>query len=110
MSTRRDHPILEALGVVALFMALVAVAPGALLTFAAEHLLRLNLDVGQRWTWAIASNRFRLRDGLALAPRVGRAHPLHAVSHDSVGGGDGRAVRNARSVGRRDATGVRPAS
>ena len=36
--------------------ALVFVAPGALLTFAAEYLVRLDLDVAQRWTWAIASS------------------------------------------------------
>jgi hypothetical protein len=53
---RRDHPILEALGILVLAMALVAVAPGALVTFAAEHVLRLHLDVGQRWTWAVASS------------------------------------------------------
>ncbi|HWZ89047.1 MAG TPA: hypothetical protein VNW92_09355 [Polyangiaceae bacterium] len=56
MSTRRDHPILEAVGILVLFTALVAVAPGALLTFAFEHVLRLTLDVGQRWTWAMASS------------------------------------------------------
>jgi len=54
MSTRRNHPVLEALGILVLFMALIAVAPGALITFALEHVLRLELDVGQRWTWAIA--------------------------------------------------------
>jgi hypothetical protein len=56
MTTRRDHPVLEALAIVVLFMALVAVAPGALSTFAFEHVLRLNLDVGQRWTWAVTSS------------------------------------------------------
>ena len=38
MSTRRDHPILTAVGLLVLFFALVAVAPGAVLTFAVEHL------------------------------------------------------------------------
>ncbi|MEO7034033.1 MAG: hypothetical protein ABI548_09125 [Polyangiaceae bacterium] len=53
---RASRPsILEALGLVALFFALVAVAPGALLTFAIEHLFRVQLDVGRRWTRAIAS-------------------------------------------------------
>ena len=54
--TRRDHPLLTAVGLLVLFGALVAVASGALLTFAAERLFRLRLDVGQRWTWAIASS------------------------------------------------------
>jgi hypothetical protein len=53
MGTRR-HPVLEAMGIIVLFGALVFVAPGALITFAFEHILRLNLDVEQRWTWAIA--------------------------------------------------------
>jgi hypothetical protein len=39
-----------------LFFALIAVAPGALLTFVVEHFLHARLDVGQRWTWAIASS------------------------------------------------------
>lgn len=56
MTARRDHPILEAIGLTVLFFALVAIAPGALLTFAFEHLSRAELDVGQRWTWAIASS------------------------------------------------------
>lgn len=56
MSTRRDHPLLEAIGLTVLFFGLVAVAPGALFTFAFEHLLRIQLDLGQRWTWAIASS------------------------------------------------------
>ncbi|MEO7032869.1 MAG: hypothetical protein ABI548_03475 [Polyangiaceae bacterium] len=56
MTTRRDHPVLEALGLIVLFFALVAVAPGGLITFAVEHFLRVRLDVGQRWTWAIASS------------------------------------------------------
>lgn len=54
MGTRRDHPILTALGLLVLVAALVLVAPGALLTFAFEHVLRLHLDLTQRWTWAIA--------------------------------------------------------
>ncbi|MEO7036594.1 MAG: hypothetical protein ABI548_21790 [Polyangiaceae bacterium] len=54
--SRRDHPVLEALGVLALFGALVAIAPGAVLTFAAEHLLHAPLDVGQRWTFAVAGS------------------------------------------------------
>ncbi len=54
MGTRRDHPLRAALGLLVLVAALVFVAPGALLTFAAERCLRLHLDVGQRWTWAIA--------------------------------------------------------
>jgi amino acid permease len=56
MSTRRDHPVLEALGLIVLFGAMVAVAPGALLTQVFEHLVRARLDAGQRWTWAIASS------------------------------------------------------
>jgi hypothetical protein len=39
MGTRRDHPLLAALGLLVLFAALVLVAPGALATFAAERLL-----------------------------------------------------------------------
>jgi hypothetical protein len=69
--TRRDHPILEAIGLLVLAAALVFVAPGALLTFAVEHVFRLRLDVGQRWTWAVASSvllacamALRSRDGL----------------------------------------------
>lgn len=58
MSTRRDHPLLEAIGAVVLFGALVAAAPGALLTFAAEHLVRAELSTVQRWTWAIGSSVF----------------------------------------------------
>src|ERR1700690_3199022 len=68
---RRDHPVLEALGILVVFMALIALAPGALLTFAAERLLRLRLDLTQRWTWAAASSvvlacfmAWRSRDGL----------------------------------------------
>jgi hypothetical protein len=56
MGTRRDHPVLAALGLLVLVAALVLVAPGALLTFAAERLLRLRFDVSQRWTWAVASS------------------------------------------------------
>ena len=56
MGTRRDHPLLAALGLLVLVAALVFVAPGALLTFAVERLLRLRLDLTQRWTWAIASS------------------------------------------------------
>jgi hypothetical protein len=33
---RRDHPLLTAVGILVLFMALVLVAPGALVTFAFE--------------------------------------------------------------------------
>ena len=40
MSTRRDHAILEAMLVIVLLAALVAVAPGAILTFASKHLAR----------------------------------------------------------------------
>jgi hypothetical protein len=85
MTTRRDHPILTALGLLMLFAALVLVAPGALLTFAAERLLWLHLDVGQRWTWAVASSvvlacamAWRSRDGL------GRYALLAAVASAGV--------------------------
>jgi len=54
MITCRDNPILEALGILVLFMALVAVAPGALLTFAFERIFRLHLEVGQRWAIAVS--------------------------------------------------------
>lgn len=54
--SRRDHPVLEVLGATVLFLALVAAAPGALATFAVEHALRLPLDLGQRWTFALASS------------------------------------------------------
>jgi len=37
-------------------MALVLVAPRAVLTFVLEHVFRLRLDLGQRWTWAVASS------------------------------------------------------
>jgi uncharacterized membrane protein len=56
MSTRRDHPILEALGLIVLFGALVAIAPGAALTFVLEHFFRAELGIAQRWTWAICSS------------------------------------------------------
>jgi hypothetical protein len=35
MGTRRDHPLLTAVGLLVLFAAVVLVAPGTLLTFAA---------------------------------------------------------------------------
>jgi hypothetical protein len=69
--TRRDNPLLTAVGLLVLFTALVLVAPGALLTFLFEHLCRIQLDVGQRWTRGIGSSAvaanampWRSRDGL----------------------------------------------
>ena len=47
-------PLLAAVGLLVLCAALVLVAPGALFVFAAEHVVSLRLDLGQRWTWAIA--------------------------------------------------------
>lgn len=55
MGTRRD-PLLTAVGLLVLFAALVLVAPGTLVTFAVEDAFRRHLDVGQRWTWAVASS------------------------------------------------------
>lgn len=54
--SRRDHPVLEALGATVMFLALVATAPGALATFAAEHAFRVPLELGQRWTFALAAS------------------------------------------------------
>jgi hypothetical protein len=68
--SRRDHPILEALGATVLIVALVASAPGALGTFAFEHALRLRLDVGQRWTFAVSSSVL-LACGFAWRSRTG---------------------------------------
>jgi len=56
MSRRDQHPLLEALGATVLFLALVAAAPGAVATFAVEHALRIPLDLGQRWTFALGSS------------------------------------------------------
>jgi hypothetical protein len=54
--TKRDHTVLDALGGVVIFFALVAIAPGALVTFAVEHLFGLRLEIGQRWTFAVAAS------------------------------------------------------
>lgn len=79
------HPLLTALGIVELLGMLVAVAPGALLVFAVERLLRLRLDLTQRWAWAVASSvvlaramAWRSRDGL------GRYALLAAVASAAV--------------------------
>lgn len=48
--------MLEAFAVVAVGFALVLAAPGALATFAVAAALSLSLDVGQRWTFAVASS------------------------------------------------------
>ncbi len=54
--SRRDHSVLDTLGIVVLFLALVATAPGAAVTFAVERGLQTPFDVGQRWTFALASS------------------------------------------------------
>jgi hypothetical protein len=54
--SRRDHPVLEALGATVLVLAFVATAPGALATFAVEHALGVPLELGQRWTFALAAS------------------------------------------------------
>jgi hypothetical protein len=56
MSRRDQHPVIEALGAMVLFMALVAAAPGAVGTFIVEHAFQVPLDVGQRWTFALGSS------------------------------------------------------
>lgn len=53
---RRSGGVLEAFGVVAVGFALVLAAPGALATFAVAAALGLSLDLGQRWTFAVASS------------------------------------------------------
>lgn len=68
---RRDHPVLEAIGIVVFFGALVAAAPGALLTFAVEHVVRAELDTTQRWTWAIGSS---VMGACAMSWRSRRGH------------------------------------
>ena len=99
MGTRRDHPLLTALGLLVLFMALVFVAPGALLTLAVERLLRLRLDLTQRWAWAVASSvvlacamAWRSRDGL------GRYALLAAVASAAVLAARFSGVRNNGQV------------
>ena len=54
--SRRDHSVLDTLGIVVLFLALVATAPGAAATFAVERALQIPLELGQRWTIALASS------------------------------------------------------
>ena len=54
--SRGDHPVLVGLSVTVLFLALVAAAPGASATFAVERALRVPLDLGQRWTFALGSS------------------------------------------------------
>jgi hypothetical protein len=103
MSTRRDHPVLEAIGLVVLFGALVAVAPGAVLTFTVEHFFHAELDTAQRWTWGDShERRRRLRDGLALPLWLRWARTLHAAGRGDVGRHARGAVRNARALGGRD--------
>jgi hypothetical protein len=53
---RRSGGVLEAFGVVAVGFALLLAAPGALATFALAAALSLVLDLGQRWTFAVASS------------------------------------------------------
>ena len=62
--TGRDHPLLAA-GLM-VFVALVLVAPGALVAFAAERLLRLGFDLTQFWAWAVGSS---VVTACAMAPR-----------------------------------------
>jgi hypothetical protein len=83
--TRRDRPLLTALGLLVLFMALVLVAPGAVVTFAVERLLRLRFDLTQRWTWAVASSVV-LACVMALRSRdkLGRYALLAAVASTAV--------------------------
>lgn len=56
VSRRDEHPVIEAVGGTALFLALVAATPGALATFVFEHALRVPLELGQRWTFASATS------------------------------------------------------
>lgn len=53
---RRGGGVFEAFGVVAVGFALLLAAPGALATFAVAAALGLSLDLGQRWTFAVASS------------------------------------------------------
>lgn len=53
---RRSSGVFEAFGVVAVGFALLLAAPGALATFAVAAALGLSLDLGQRWTFAVASS------------------------------------------------------
>lgn len=54
MPVRRDHPILETLGLLIFFGVLVLISPGAVMVFVVEQALQLSLDIGQRWTFAVA--------------------------------------------------------
>lgn len=51
---RRSGGALESFGIVAIGVVLVLAAPGALATFSVAAALGLVLDLGQRWTFAIA--------------------------------------------------------
>lgn len=53
---RRGGGVFEAFGAVAVGFALLLAAPGALATFAVAAALGLSLDLGQRWTFAVASS------------------------------------------------------
>jgi hypothetical protein len=68
--SKRDHPVLETLGVMVLFLVLVAAAPGALATFAVERAFGAQLELGQRWTFALASSVL-LALGFAVCSRTG---------------------------------------
>jgi hypothetical protein len=56
MPSRRDHSVLDIIGLLVLAAALVLISPGAIATFAFEHAFRVPLDVGQRWTFAVAAS------------------------------------------------------
>ncbi len=68
--SRRDHSVLDTLGIVVLFLALVATAPGAAATFVVERALHGALELGQRWTFALASSVL-LACGSCLCSRTG---------------------------------------
>lgn len=68
--SRRDHSVLDTLGILVLFLALVATAPGAAATFAVERALHSTLELGQRWTFALASSVL-LACGSCLRSRTG---------------------------------------
>lgn len=53
---RRSGGVLEAFGIVAIGFVLLLAAPGALATFGVATAFGLSLDLGQRWTFAVASS------------------------------------------------------
>ncbi len=55
-SRYRKDIALEALGIAALALVLALVSPGAFATFAFANVSGVVLDVGQRWTFAVASS------------------------------------------------------